>query len=103
MPVRVLERQCSPVRRLPQAKPVLSTSAPQATADLGHMLGGGCSCFVRQMVSTDRARRGSDVDDSPDAPAGRAAASSSAGDAPSKHGAAGAPCAGAHGVDVGHG
>ena len=70
LPVRVLEHRPSAVRWLPQAEPVVSTPASQATADLSRLPRGHRYHFVRQMVPTRRTRRCTDADDTPAAPAG---------------------------------
>src|SRR5437660_12543504 len=100
LPVRVLEPRPSAVRWMPQAEPVVSTPASQATADLSRLPRGHRQRFVRQMVPTARTSRRTDADDTADdiaddtpaSPAGTGTAASTASDARAKSGAAEARC-----------
>ena len=70
LPVRVLEPRPSAVHWMPQAEPVVSTPASQATADLSRLPRSYRHRFVRQMVPAPRTSRCTDADDTLASPAG---------------------------------
>src|SRR5947209_7830897 len=65
LPVRILEHRPAALRWMPQAEPVVSAPASQATADLRRLSRRHPHGLVGQMVPTPRTRRAIDADGSP--------------------------------------